>query len=692
MLRKTYWVIPLLLWLASCTLNEPQIPSWDTQWTVFLPVKNVAMTDIIKGDSLLYPDTTANGIPIYNFSINDSSDWQRIEAKDLSIGEQNDSYRKEIGEVQLDEGTNLSTDQIKVSDILPSGFVAHGDTIPAYPGFSAEPSDPTVSYDYYDHVSVDSGYLTLTFHNQMFFTIDAGMQISIFNDANNELIGSFLFQNQILPFSTAQSRRMDLAGKTISNRLRVHYNLPIAGSDTTKIVESNWQDEYFYSDVSLSDLKVSEALAKVPEQSITHKDSIAISMEGNQVRRATIRKGGLHFNINNQLPVNAHIRLELPDIQHNGEAKIVTGYIPGGQAEQLDVDLTGWELVNHQNPGEFLDTLFYNLSATTDSTEGFVSISSGDFVAVDVHFDSLYFQSLTGKIAPVEVDIPATEVNNLDFFKDFEGGIRLDDLVMTLTVQNQVDFPVDLDLKIAGYHQADDQSQPRDSVVIHLQREVQPSSVSPQTQIILDANSTTPSIVDLIEILPTQLIVTGTATVQGEGSVQLGEGVRVLYSVESPLSLELKNPIIRESGIDTLTKDDIDSSAQQRITEDIREAYVEFIIKNGLPLGTQIKFYMATDSTRLYDEQIADSSTKWILEAAANAGTVGSDGYVHTPQETRTRINLSHDKLQIFNHLPLYTRQVVTILPTNGTVRVRQSDKIKVDAVVHVKYRVDLDQ
>jgi len=346
---------------------------------------------------------------------------------------------------------------------------------------------------------------------------------------------------------------------------------------------------------------------------------------------------------------------------------------------------------NHLNPSDFVNTLYYTLEVQMDSSDGYVRLSSEDYISADVQMDSLYFDYLEGELDTIDVDIDPTNIDNIDFFGDFNGDVRLNDLSMTLTFENQIDFPINVNLAIAGYHE-NDSGQITDSVVIHIQRTIDAASVSPETKIVLDRTSTTPSIVDLLEILPTRIEVSGSAFIAGEGSISVGQGLRVLYDIESPLSFEIKTPLVQNTEIDTMLQEDMDADFRKALTEDVNDAYIDFEFTNGLPIGAHVVFYLADDPAELYDTDIADSSRKFIFEIDLNAAQTGEDGYVSAPSVTKVHVNLSEQTLAIFKQNTLYSREDFTIQPTQGPVRVRQNDELQIGGKVHVKYTVNIDE
>ena len=681
-----------LVFLSSCSIHEPSLPAWDTQWTVVLPTEDFVMSEVIEEDSMLTADTTLSGIPIISFSMSDSSDWQNITQDDLSLDPDNQQYVVPIGQIKIDSPPALTSDSVMMIEFFPPELLQyaqmHNDTIPPFLEFTINPPDHEMAFDDFSRVSVDSGSVWITFYNNMLLTIKSGMEIDIYNNGpGNGLIGTFVFNEDIPGGTEVKSQPLDLAGREITNMIRLQYDITIAGSDTSMILNNDFNKSYFFVVVSMADLKVDWAEAKIPSQEFSQRDSVDVREEDDRLRQADINTGSIDISLANNLAIDAHIQLVLPDFTKNGQTKTVYADIPAGQDYFHQVNLDGWTISNHKNPGEFIDFIYYDVEAEIDSTKDYVLISSTDSVDVDIQINTLYFNSVEGTIDTVTIEIDPTEVEGPDFFEEFESGLRLSDLVMTMDFENQIDFPLNLTLSITAEREEDGVITASESLT--LQRVIQRSSVSEHTEIILDKNSTTPSIVDLLEILPTTIRVSGDEYIAGDGAVELNQGVRVKYLVESPLTLNLENPVSRDTDIDSLKKDDIDEDAREALTEDLQEAFAELSLTNGLPIGAEVKLYMALDSTKLFDDVITDSSAKVIIGGLVEAGETDGTGYVATPETSIIPVSLSKEELQIFNSSPIYMRQVVEIQPTSGTVRIRQNDKILIGAKVNVKYTVN---
>jgi RNase P/RNase MRP subunit p29 len=697
MLKKIQIFLFVSLFVSACTINEPKLPSWETEWNIYLPTEDFIMVDAIN-DTSLVADTTESGIPIVSLSFSDSTDREYIGAEDLALEPQAEHHKATLDEIKLNKPKSITTDSISVMAVLPDTLVeylnAHNDSLPPYPQATISSSANDIpngqaEFTHYEVVEVITGNIYITFHNNMFLKIRPGMQIEIYDSLSSDFIGTAFFEDSIPPYSSGESDIIDLAGKTISNKLLLEYSIPIAGSDTFKVLTEQDKNGSFYNEITMSELKVAYAIAKIPMQEFTSKDSIDLTEEDHRVKRATIDKGQVFVYIKNNLPIKAETKITLQDFRKDDQPKVITVPLESEEETTINVDLSGWELINYDNPGEFIDYVDFYSASSIDSTEGFIELAGDDSVSIDVTSDSLFFSYVEGYLDTIDVDIDPVEISNFDFFEDIEGKAALEDLVMTLNFENQINFPINVDLKIGGYHYDKILNQITDSVIIFINDLV----IDPQatTELIFDADATSPSIVELIAIFPTEIKISGSAFIKGEGSASLDDGLQVFYNIESPLSIDITEAISFEAEVERL--DDLDKDMREILSEDMTKCCVIFDLRNTLPIAANIKYYIAADSLEIYSDEIPDSliSKKIVINESIAAGNVGASGYVDTEEKSTIEINLSEEQLDIFKNDTLYTRQVIEIPVTNGTVRIRQADGIKIEGNVNFKVFINKD-
>ncbi len=672
-----------LLLMVSCTIHEPDPPVWDTTWNIELPLKNVTLKELVN-DSTLIADTT-NGQPIVRFKMEDSTDWQYVKESDLTITPQDTSINADIGSIKLEEKSEVKSADVVLGELLPPDL-AGKDTLPPYPGQSVTTPLKDVVFDFYEQAVMEKGKMYLTFHNDLFLKIDAGLTIDVFNTVNSNsiLIATFVFNEPIEPYSTVQSNKVDLQGLEISNHFAIQYTIPIAGSDTMQVLTSQQKNGTIYSVLTLENLEVRQASAKIPEQTFNRTESVAMPQSDHQIIEANIKSGKIILNVQNQLPLFSHAVITLPEILENGQAKQITLDIQANENTVKEIDLSGLRIIDSANPGQPIDSLSVQIESTVNSNDQIVTIKNTDQISVGVEFTDIVFQNITGILQPFTVNIEPSEVDNSDLFEKIKGsGLVLEDLQLKFRIENQIDLPVHLILNLT----AENETQQMSMVVDEW---IKPSSEAPYTEIILDKNYKTPnSIIDLFSILPQKISISGQSTLEGQGTVGLGQGVRALYFVDTPLFFKLETPISYQSETDSIKKEDIDQDVRDRLADDWHEGEIHLTLRNGTPFATQFFFILADDSTQLNSTTISDSTRKIVIDANIQRGQIGTDGYVMAPTENEVIVKLGEQQMKLFQKSPIYFKQQATILPTGDTqVKVRTSDMIEVDGYVQTNFTV----
>ena len=693
-MKRIFFGITAILFITGCQLNEPYLPPWESTWTLYLPTEDFKMLDAIDDNSYLVADTTVDGIPIVSFNIKDTTDWEYIDSKDLSIVPDDKHFSGTVDEIQLNKPADVTSDKIfllsLLSDIAPG--LGIGDTLPPFDTVTVKPPSQTVSFDNFRYVKINEGNLTLIFHNDLFLGIRSGLKIDVYDDSLGTYITTFIFNNPIPSMSSQASDPVSLQGKEISNKFRFAYTLPLEGSSQPREITQEIADGSVYTVFSMSELKVDEAWAKIPEQSFNHQDSVDITGEDYKIRHAVIKKAGALISVRNELPLSTDIIVEFPNFVKDGQIKVLEQFIEAGANMDIDVDFSGYELLNPDNPGALIDYVRFDASAKVPGSTGFIRITSQDSFVVDVSMDSIILSELEGQVTGVDVDIEEVNIDSIDVFTDIEGSLRLEDLMLVLYIDNQVNFPIDAHLNMTGYHRDDLNGPITDSVAINFDVRIQPSETSPVTTIILDKNSTTPSIVDLLEIMPTEISIKGLATISGEGSVHENDGLRIRYAIESPLSFHITAPLYYRSELDSIKKDDISDDTRQSITEDLLHASFQLKVTNELPVGAEAWFVISVDSTDMDTTQADEVWKKLVVRAEIASAETDASGYANQARESYINKELTQDELEIFKYYPLYFKQTVIINETSQVVRFRQDDGILLDGVIKMKILVNKEE
>jgi len=664
----------------GCTLNEPVLPSWYTEFTIQLPSKTIDMTEIID-DSLFFADTVS-GLPVIRFEITDTAETQQVTAEDLTFDDQTSDFSFSLESVIVEESGIVETTPVSIGRLLPPGVDSSAAILPPLPGRVVNLPPIEVEFDYFSEVEIDSGRLYLTIRNELFLGIDPNLSIDVFEDASNTLLGTVIFNQPVPPYSTVQSQPLDLAHKIFRNQLRLETTLPLAGTADTTHFNDSKRDDFFTITVELSECKVARVVGQVPAQNFTSQDIFDFDAGGHKISYARLESGVLNLQVVSTMNIAGRARITIDEIFKNQAPLVFDAEILPGQTTHKQIDLSNMIITNPAGSG-FVETLHYSVEVEIDSSEGFVEITADDQVQVGLSTSNLIFGSFSGELSLVDIEFDPQEVNDVDVWDDVDGDFRLDDLEMEFVFKNQVDFPVNFDLRIEGFKGSS-------SVVVSLtDQQILASSVSPETKITLNSQSSTPSIVDLLALLPERIVISGNGRISGEGSVELGDEIGISYKIYSPLSLTINNNLSFDSAPDTLTNDDLDDDLRQGIREDFQYGLLRFQIVNHLPLGLTGKIFISRDRADLYTDVITDSSRKIIIEFGLEPAQTDAEGYASGSTENWINIDFDENYKSLFSEVPLYIRPEFNIQATGQTIRLRQNDAIDLSGILNFKFRMN---
>jgi len=666
------WLVFLLLLLMiSCTLEEPSLPSWMANWLI--PFESRYTMEEVLSEPNFLADTTASGQYVVAFSIEDSTEERSVSSSDLSILPESDHAGAAINNLFLGTLGPESSNAVAIETILGAPLVV-GNQV----SVPATTIDIDLIYLLYLDVGwaeIKSGTFHLEFVNNTFLSIQSGMKIDIYDDSTDVLIGVAQFPDPIGPLSSGvASPDMDLSDKAVHTRFLLRVHMPVEAVSNKVISEEDLDDSIWVNGTLIS-VDVHQAEAIFPPQYIDIFDSTSVVEEEHRIRTATIDHGKINLTVNNGIDATANIQVTLPNFTNPaGELLTETLNIAAKQETHITIELNDYLIADYpnRNSGNLIDYLTYEVHVVTEPTGEYTLMTEDDSVTVNVTPDSLFFSKIDGQVNAVEIKIDPVEKNDFEALSKIDGTVYLDSLEMTLTVYNGTGIPVSLTLNISGEDATEKVTLPA------IQIEARASDV---TQVKLSALDPHPNIVDLMAIIPTSIRMEAAALVDGDGSVEIGQTVYAEYQIYSPLFLRITEKSYLQSDI---TEETLDDDVRDKIANNLQNAAVVLTFENGLPVGSSAAIFVAVDSTDLFDEEIADSSAKFIIREDASgkdlaipAAPVDGRGFVDEIVSNQFQIELTQAQLDLFSQNPkLYIGTIMELNETSGLVKFRLKDKI----------------
>ncbi|MCK5032080.1 MAG: hypothetical protein KAS18_00565 [Calditrichia bacterium] len=664
----------LIIVLAACTFNNPVLPNWETIWEIPLPEISFEMSEAIDNE-FVFADTTSQGIPILSLSIKDTVEKEGIRKEDLSIKPDPDTLSTTIEDISISSPGTESSNPYSIHQLLPYPINV-GDTV-IVPDTTLTLPSQIVEYSNYKYVYVNEGELILVFNNETFLTIKQGMQIEVWDDSSGGLFGRQIgtaVYPQIGPYNSA-SDTLDLKNTTISNKLRLEIQVPLQQNIINNITSQDTSG-YVNADIIISNLTVSEAKAQIPVQTAHETGAESVEDRDNHIIEAVVDEGQIHLNIENQLEVEATVIITLPNFEVEEEPGIAytqSEVIPALSNNSSTIELDDLTMYNFKSPGMVIDSLHYEVTVITTPSSGLTHISNQDSVIVRFDADSIFFREFEGVLDTVEVAIDTVKQEDIFDYNGFEGGVRLEDLQLELAIFNEIGIPVDMVINIRGEHRNPDTGQLDDFVELDpVPIQVIPGESGMPSTNLVTLNGSNSRIVELMEILPTDIVMSGRATIMGQGKVTINDSVWGEYEISSPFNIFVDSIPDFESDIDTL--DEIDVDIKDAIENRFQNANLELDFENGLPLAANVIIIFATDTTAFFELDTSDTNKLIIDDFKIVAGTIGSDGYVSVPFTDQISTIINYKELKIFSAEKLYFGSRIEFPEVNKAMKFRSTD------------------
>jgi len=74
----------------------------------------------------------------------------------------------------------------------------------------------------------------------------------------------------------------------------------------------------------------------------------------------------------------------------NDLPKVINLDVNAREIKSIPIDLSGYSIKNHVNPGMNIDSINYEVSAQTVSSDGYVTVAATDNIVIDMNMDSVF--------------------------------------------------------------------------------------------------------------------------------------------------------------------------------------------------------------------------------------------------------------------------------------------------------------
>ena len=450
--------------ISSCkkdTTDFSKFDNYSPEPEFAIPIANtsISMLNLIQNDSV---NTRVDGNGLVHFTYR-QDDIFKYDIADFFAFENNNSnaINNSLGELSIgsfSQGKVLTLGELSnsFSPAAKIAFDALAGTTAVFPAIS-EDIDTMNSFNAFTEfssVKFSDGYLILKITNKLPVNLSL-LTLNLYNlTPTQSLVGVFNFTN-ITPGSS-KSDSILLAGKTLRSSLG--YTMPVfnTNSSAPTAVLVNYLDSISITATGRN-LKAISGEAKFPSQDIiTQNTEINFTPEDTtqRIRKLNLSTGKIKFVTQSTINEPIQITFSFPGAFKNGmpfSNQVVTIPFTGTNfyidssinISGVDFDLTQ----NINRPYNFIPVTY---SARIISSGLPIIFDSSNSVNIQVYTSNTNVEYLEGYIGVIEIKTEETDFINLDFLKDIEQGLNLEDAELKVNVKNSIGVPIRLNYNFVG--------------------------------------------------------------------------------------------------------------------------------------------------------------------------------------------------------------------------------------------------
>ncbi len=460
MIKSAALIITIMMLVGCMEINtNPSLPQWEVD--VDAPITKVVVKaeDIIPEDSLIHKEAVM-GEDGFQYVFKDTVDIDEQEVgdqlkldaispqtisqsvDDITVEGTNKNFEfkfdtvgvdpiangtlSELGNIELNDTDPASTPDITMTEVFPDlPEDEQSYTIPQ--GTDFDPIEKNIEFTNFSTATFVSGELEVKIVNNLVVELGYPIQVELLK-TDLTPIGSGLvatWNTGVMP-GDSSSRIIDISGETLPGNMTVRVSGKIAGSgEASGVVDESVRNSFFVIKSQARNLVVSQATAIVPEQVIDTTSSITLAAEEkNKVQRAVIEEGNLGIIIQNDLPVNAVINLQVSSLDVTPDQ---SGVQPFERTINVLANKTTDVTYNINDMALVMDvsdqTVYYSYEIRTEDTSpDKVLLSKNDAFQVDMSIygvspsEKITFKQITGIVEPQDI----TESGEIDVSSDSE--------------------------------------------------------------------------------------------------------------------------------------------------------------------------------------------------------------------------------------------------------------------------------
>jgi hypothetical protein len=658
-MKKMIGLVFIIALVAACSIPDFGIPTWSTLLKLNIINDTYNATQLADEDSSL---VAQGGIITLQETMNET---EEIEFTTDPVV--NNELMK-IGEITIDnpDPTGTVITLAEIDPTLSNGFFP----APGIPAFVMPVivKDDIAPFGEFQQLTIVSGMATLTFTNNTAIWLgnianNDPLVIRLLDSTGNEIL-THAFDQDVPPEAVqVVTQEIDLAGEMLVNEIQMELSGGSRGSDGLECTVN--VDATVDIQIAVHDLIVDDALAQIPEQTITDTVEVALD-EDVIIYEAEIAENGYQviIDIENGIDVDIVATLFISKLKLAGEDEYFTRVITipaSGGSGQIS---TMTEIIEiggaHLGDGTPFEVLHVEVDAVSiDSGDDYRQISSQDAFNVEAEVGELNFASITGILKPRTQDTIEGETTLDIEYPNIIGDFSISGL-SEISFDLNTPVPACMDIDVVAYNSSGEAVE-----MVEIASGIAPHLEIPQGQSSIVFDSNTYNINDLLSILPDS-ITYKLYPIVGDSlevfSFEEGDAITADIMINAELDIDADCWVIPKN-------DNGDPDIQVIETQDIEQQHVDafqhatltlkYSNTMGVEAGTNILFSNQLASG--FNELINPDTTKYtIITVPTLQQTTGS-------QVEEIEITLTQYDLQRFVADSVYVVPKIRLISNEGT-------------------------
>ncbi|HRI46950.1 MAG TPA: hypothetical protein PK559_07595 [Ignavibacteriaceae bacterium] len=675
-----------LLILPSCDVKSPTAPSWDVELNLPLLDSTYTLLDIVEKDTtILSPDYTRDGLLVYSTI----EDVEKIEVSDkLSVDGFQTSSSKEIGTISIDGDSS----QASVGFDWSQQGLAPGNSVPVLAENNRSVTSNLAEIDQFQSAIFENGIINVQIKNNFTQHVTITINgITIKNSAApSEVVATSSSQLVIPPNGSGSFPAIPISKTvTVKNQLTFQTIISISGSNGNLVTIPQ---NAFIVTAKFENLEVKEARAKIPVQNpVVIDSSIFIESDSpkpTKIKFVKIDQGSLNIVMNNNLDVDASIKLEIPNLKN-----------PSGVAYSVTRDVarkaTNFKFVDNASLSNYTiesltavatNEIKYKVTFTTKSSSDFRTLKSSDDFEANIDFSSLTIKEFEGVVKPTALDETrsAVSLDAKDLATKF-GFTQINFNKPVLELRMRPSTGSVLNFQITGRLEA--QNSKGEKSFLFLNKNTMSDTIITQTDTVITLNADSVSnFFKRFSQLPDSIIVYAGGTLNPKYqtvSVTNQSYVTGRSRIEFPLDIGISAGQFTDSIEVEFDQAQIDEM------NNLNNLDMSLILTNGLPVSINFtgKVYDSTNTFLMYfPPKYSTQDTVMVVPG----GVTNTNGVVTTKTINEVKVKLEKAEVQKFTKAK-YMRILIKINTSrtnNSPVKFRTKDDIRIKGFGGVNYRI----